>query len=84
MDDTTFYSCGNSSEAIFSRLEQGATLVIKTFEKDYTILNKEKYQLLMYDHSYKSVWAKKGFTKMLGSQKLLSTLISMFLTCVRK
>ena len=37
-----------------------ATLVIKTFEEDYTILNKEKYQLLMCDHSYNSVWAKNG------------------------
>lgn len=37
-----------------------ATLVIKTFEEDYNILNKEKYQLLMCDHSYNSVWAKNG------------------------
>ena len=43
-----------------SKLDYSATLVIKTFKEDYTILNKEKYQLLMCDHSSNSVWAKNG------------------------
>ena len=70
-DDTIFFACDSDLKHLMERLEDDTKLAIEWFENNFIKLN--KCHLLVERHSYETLWASIGETRISESknEKLL-------------
>ena len=62
-DDTTFFACDSDLKRLMERLEHHTKLAIEWFENNNMKLNEDKYDLLVAGHTYETLWANIGETR---------------------